>query len=185
MTHEQLIERAIRWLRGTQRCKLVASEPGVDGEKPDAIGWTFRCGSHLVECKTSRDDFHSDKRKRWRRQRGLGLFRWYLTSPGVLKNCSLATPDFAPSVRRESKPFTIAPWVAQKDLEGWLDYWGLLEAHPRQIRVIRHARAVPMNAWNHQGELWLLCKLCLRERAFQSRDFGIIKVGADAAEEGR
>lgn len=184
MTHEQLIERALRWLRGRRGCKLVISEAGVGGEKPDAIGWRFREGSHLVECKVSLADFHHDKRKVWRRQRGLGLFRWYLTPPGLLKNGSLnSNTDSASSAQRKSKPFAGPLWAAQKDGDGWRDYWGLIEAHPRQIRIVRQAQPVPFAAWNYQAELWLLTNLCLRERAFQSRDFAIMKVGADAAEE--
>jgi len=125
--------------------------PAFTGEQPDAIGWPFRSGSHLVECKTSVGDFHSDKLKRWRADRGLGLFRWYLTPPGLLTDFKTRILDRLPAGN------------GQKD-HSWLDYWGVAEAHPRQIRVVRFARPVPPNAWNHQAELWLLSKLCLRER---------------------
>jgi len=39
MTHAQLVERAVAWLRG-YRCGVVLSEQAcISGEMPDAIGW--------------------------------------------------------------------------------------------------------------------------------------------------
>ena len=39
MTHAQLVERAVRWLR-SYRCGVVLSEQAcVSGEMPDALGW--------------------------------------------------------------------------------------------------------------------------------------------------
>lgn len=136
MTHDELVRRACGWLKGTRCCRLVVSEPPVDGEKPDAIGWRHGEGSHLVECKISRNDFHADRRKRWRvhpawgRGRGLGLYRWYLTPPGLLRNCTLPP------------------------------CWGLAEAHPRQVRIVRPARQIRLEEWNYHAELWLLVKMC-------------------------
>src|SRR3984893_14417938 len=46
MTHAQLVERAVRWLR-SYRCGVVLSEQAcVNGEMPDAIGW--KRGNHSV-----------------------------------------------------------------------------------------------------------------------------------------
>jgi hypothetical protein len=66
LTHEQLCVRARRWLSGTMRCKPVFSNCASCSEIPDAIGWTSRYkyhGSIVVECKTSRSDFYSEKKK--------------------------------------------------------------------------------------------------------------------------
>ena len=66
MNHEELCERARRWLSGTRRCRPVFSSIASCGEVPDAIGWSS-CyqwhGSTVVECKTSRSDFYADKKK--------------------------------------------------------------------------------------------------------------------------
>ena len=54
MTHAQLVEKAVEWLRA-YRCGVVLSEQAcVSGEMPDAIGWKRASHSVLVECKISR-----------------------------------------------------------------------------------------------------------------------------------
>ena len=55
MTHAELVQRAGRWLRNTQKCKLVILEPKPWNchEHVDAIGWTPFGDSIVVECKTS------------------------------------------------------------------------------------------------------------------------------------
>jgi hypothetical protein len=113
LSHEQLCERARRWLSGTRRCEPVFSNIASCGEVPDAIGWSschIWYGSTVVECKTSRSDFHADQKKytRYRspehgfslrqmgadeaRKLGYGLvhlsrmgdFRFYLCEPEVI-----------------------------------------------------------------------------------------------------
>ena len=74
MVHEQLCERARRWLRGTRRCDPVYSRNASCAEIPDAIGWSscYRwCGSTVIECKASLSDFYADKSKKlvWRHPR--------------------------------------------------------------------------------------------------------------------
>lgn len=85
MTHPQLVERAVRWLRG-YRCGVVLSEQAcVSGEMPDAIGWKRACHSVLVECKVTRADFLADRAKPFRQkpEKGVGSERFYLV-PGAL-----------------------------------------------------------------------------------------------------
>lgn len=126
-THDELVKRAIRWLAGTRRCRVVVDDgPLGHSEKPDAIGW--RCGgweSILVECKTSLSDFYADKKKPHRQGdgSGMGRERWYMTPPGLLK------PEQIP------------------------DGWGLVEAGPR-CRIIK--RATERDAWNSVAEVDLL-----------------------------
>jgi hypothetical protein len=87
MTHTQLVERAVRWLRW-YRCGVVLSEQAcVSGEMPDAIGWKRASHSVLVECKITRTDFLADRAKPFRLKpgQGVGSERFYLTPPGLIK----------------------------------------------------------------------------------------------------
>jgi hypothetical protein len=87
MTHAQLVEKAVEWLRA-YRCGVVLSEQAcVSGEMPDAIGWKRASHSVLIECKLSRADFLADRGKPFREKQelGLGCERFYLTPPGLLQ----------------------------------------------------------------------------------------------------
>lgn len=87
MTHAQLVERAVRWLR-SYRCGVVLSEQAcVSGEMPDAIGWKRTNHSVLVECKITRADFLADRGKPFRQkaEQGVGSERFYLTPPASVK----------------------------------------------------------------------------------------------------
>ncbi len=86
MTHAQMVEKAVRWLRA-YRCGVVLSEQAcVSGEMPDAIGWKKACHSVLVECKITRADFLADRDKPFRQkpEKGVGSERFYLTLPALL-----------------------------------------------------------------------------------------------------
>src|SRR6202049_297374 len=87
MTHAQLVDRAVRWLR-SYRCGVVLSEQAcVSGEMPDAIGWKRANHSVLVECKITRADFLADRAKPFRQkpEQGVGSERFYLTPPTLVK----------------------------------------------------------------------------------------------------
>lgn len=87
MTHAQLVEKAVHWLR-SYRCGVVLSEQAcVSGEMPDAIGWKQACHSVLVECKVTRGDFLVDREKPCRKkpEKGVGSERFYLTPPALVK----------------------------------------------------------------------------------------------------
>jgi hypothetical protein len=87
MTHAQLVEKAVRWLRH-YRCGVVLSEQAcVSGEMPDAIGWKRACHSVLVECKVTRSDFLVDRAKpfRLKPEQGVGCERFYLVPAGLLR----------------------------------------------------------------------------------------------------
>lgn len=139
LAHDELVRRAVRWLRGSRRCEIALPEPvsWVAGEVPDAIGW--RMGeSIVVEVKVSIEDFRADKRKKWRggepcpwekrpQQRdGLGRLRYYLAEPGVIPADKLP------------------------------DKWGLLACHRTQIRVI--VEAEPWHVVNAVGECDILAR---------------------------
>jgi hypothetical protein len=111
MTHAQLVERAVAWLRG-YRCGVILSEQAcISGEMPDAIGWKRASHSVLVECKVSRADFLADRDKPFRHKsdQGLGCERFYLT----------------PSHLLEPKELPVG--------------WGLLEVRRRKVEVLRRS----------------------------------------------
>jgi hypothetical protein len=92
MTHEDLCERARRWLSGSRKCNPVFSNIASCGEVPDAIGWSSCygwCGSTVVECKTSRGDFYADRRKYqayFQHEEGLRYARTQITQKAAAEN---------------------------------------------------------------------------------------------------
>jgi hypothetical protein len=107
MTHPQLVDLAVKWLR-SYRCGVVLSEQAcVSGEMPDAIGWKRACHSVVVECKISRADFLVDRDKPFRKdpKKALGCERFYLAPQGL--------------IRKEELP------------RGW----GLLEVRNRSVQI--------------------------------------------------
>ncbi len=92
MTHAQLVEKAVHWLR-RYRCGVVLSEQAcVSGEMPDAIGWKRACHSVLVECKVTRSDFLADRAKpfRLKPEQAVGCERFYLIPAGLVRREELA-----------------------------------------------------------------------------------------------
>lgn len=93
MTHDELVTVAYGWLRKAKGCGVAVPElVSVTTEIPDAIG--FKSGySILVECKVSRSDFLSDKKKYFRiyPELGMGDFRFYMCPKGLIKKDEL--PD--------------------------------------------------------------------------------------------
>jgi len=88
MTHGQLVEKAVHWLR-RYRCGVVLSEQAcVSGEMPDAIGWKRACHSVLVECKVTRADFLADRAKPFRVKPadGVGCERFYLVPAALVRH---------------------------------------------------------------------------------------------------
>ena len=109
MTHAQLVEKAVGWLR-SYGCGVILSEQACySGEMPDAIGWKRACHSVLVECKISRSDFLADREKPFRQKSNLGMGseRFYLTPPGLLDAAEIPCG------------------------------WGLLEYRNRRISILR------------------------------------------------
>jgi hypothetical protein len=128
MTHAQMVQKAVEWLR-SYRCGVVLSEQAcASGEMPDAIGWKGACHSVLVECKISRADFLSDREKPFRQkgQFGMGCERFYLASPGLLR------------------------------LEELPPGWGLLEYRNRKIAVLQPSARDLRSASGFRYEMNLL-----------------------------
>lgn len=122
MTHAELVERAVRWLRGTAGCPIAFGEVvTLCPETPDAIGFRDSGAStYLIECKVSRADFLADRNKAHRRaDRALGLYRYYMVPPGLI------TADETP------------------------ERWGLLYAHPAKVELVKGKRP---KSWKHEPE---------------------------------
>ena len=87
MTHNDLIIRAVQWLR-SQGYHACLAEPTLTHELPDAIGWNSHGGSAVIECKVSRSDFRADMKKPCHRRPSeftLGNYRWYLTPRNLIR----------------------------------------------------------------------------------------------------
>lgn len=86
MSHDLLVEKAVRWLSGTMRCRVVLSGLASCREVPDAIGWSHRWkyqGSIVIECKTSLSDFHRDRKKK-HGDRRMGTRRYFLAPADLI-----------------------------------------------------------------------------------------------------
>jgi hypothetical protein len=115
LTHKELVVLAARWLHGTRRCALVATEriAWKASESPDAIGWAPDGLSILVECKTSVADYLADLRKPTRcGAPAMGRERWYLTEDGLLAGRELPA-GWGWIVVRNGRVFRATPSVPQ------------------------------------------------------------------------
>lgn len=87
-SHDDLVEMGRKWLFDHEKCPVVLTEPkhGQSPECPDVIGFNYCGGSTLIECKVSRADFLADAKKSFRKlpQMGMGTYRWYLCSEGII-----------------------------------------------------------------------------------------------------
>jgi len=84
MNHDELTKRAAAWLRRT--CAVVITEISGGSERPDAIGFMSDGSTILIECKTSRADFLSDRKKFFRRleRYGMGTRRYYMVPTDLI-----------------------------------------------------------------------------------------------------
>ena len=110
LTHDDLVRRAVRWLRKTRGCGVVFAEMVTAAPMiPDAIGWCMAGQwSVLVEAKASRSDFFADRKKcHFGAPDSPGQERWYITPKGLVQ------PDELPAE------------------------WGLLECSAKRIVVAK------------------------------------------------
>lgn len=92
MSHEELVQVAMRWLKKTRRCGVVFREHYVFNEIPDALGYRDVC-SICVECKVSRSDFLRDLKKRSRRDyASRPAMQCYYLSPGPVTGEAVVIP---------------------------------------------------------------------------------------------
>lgn len=88
ITHEQLVLIGYKFLKNQLKFPIVSMEKKCSGSReiPDVMG--FRSDtSILIECKTSRTDFHADKKKPERSGEidGYGNYRLFLAPKGLIK----------------------------------------------------------------------------------------------------
>ena len=86
-SHKDLVEIGYKWL--LSRCGFAFKELNAfttHGEIPDVIGFRHDC-SILLEAKTSRADFHADKKKLFRNypEWGMGGHRFYICETDLIK----------------------------------------------------------------------------------------------------
>jgi hypothetical protein len=137
MTHAQLVEKAVRWLRA-YGCGVVLSEQAcVSGEMPDAIGWKRACHSVLVECKVSRDDFLADRDKpcRQKPEAAVGCERFYLTLPALAQTAELPTGWGLLEYRRGRIDMVQPSAVNLRKSKGFRHEMNLLLASLRRVEV--------------------------------------------------
>jgi hypothetical protein len=137
MTHAQLVDRAVRWLR-SYRCGVVLSEQAcVSGEMPDALGWKQACHSVLVECKVTRADFLADRAKPFRTkpEKGVGSERFYLTPASLVKREELPAGWGLLEIRRGRIEMLQASAKNLRTATGFRYEMNLLLASLRRVEV--------------------------------------------------
>src|SRR6202011_1205724 len=87
MTHAQLVEKAVRWLRRYRGGVVLSEQACTSGEMPDAIGWKRACQSVLGECKVTRADFLATRAKpcSQKPEQGVGSERFYLSPAALIR----------------------------------------------------------------------------------------------------
>lgn len=129
-THEHLVTKAAEWLRKKGHT-VVTTELVSQRETPDALGWKGGV-STLIECKITRSDFLSDRKKWFRRwpEDGIGQYRYYLC-PENMVNVNELLPG-----------------------------WGLLEINKKRITISKNSQR--FDAFNQNAESCILISLLRR-----------------------
>ena len=142
MTHAELVKIAERWLLGTRKCSFAFTELAciATSEIPDAIGFRGD-GSILVECKTSRTDFLSDKKKHFRRNAwmGVGVYRFFMAPEGIIKPEELPAGWGLVTVNEKGKPRQVhgAKWNSYGDDKGFRHEHNLQAEHGMMMSALR------------------------------------------------
>lgn len=156
-THDDLVAMASTHLSGTRKCTIVLTEAGGGFEIPDVIGWG-PTGSILIECKASRSDFLSDRKKPSRSGPGMGRERYYLTPRGIIGGLELPT-GWGLLEARGSRVFRIVRHLGRHDYnihaERRLIFAELSDWH-RAIRLCFHG---PTRSWEDKLEVGRLAQL--------------------------
>ena len=138
ITHDDLVESARCWLCKEHYIVITEMSDGIS-EKPDAIGWRGGSETTLIECKASRQDFLSDKKKSSRLfiASGMGDFRYYLAPPGIIILDELPEKwGLMEYKNRDSYPKIIRVATHQQE-KSWPDEMGLMCSALRRIGGLR------------------------------------------------
>jgi hypothetical protein len=123
-THAELVQRAARWLTHTRKSVVVVTECSAfcANLSPDALGWTARGTSTLIECKTSVSDFYRDRSKPSHRSgRLVGRERFYLTprcEHGFLRSVAACPECDKPTYQYKARGITSEEMAAAVLAEG-------------------------------------------------------------------
>jgi hypothetical protein len=147
MTHADLVELAVKWLRGRYRCGIVLSEQACcTGEVPDVIGWKGRCRSVVVECKVTRADFLADRGKPWRQnsETAVGCERFYMAPAGLIAAAELPAGWGLLAVRGRKVEIVVASSTRRslRSAEGMMHEMNLLLASLRRVEVRIEPRTI-------------------------------------------
>jgi hypothetical protein len=147
MTHADLVELAVKWLRGRYRCGIVLSEQACcTGEVPDVIGWKGRCRSVVVECKITRADYLADRGKPWRQnsETAVGCERFYMAPAGLIAGAELPAGWGLLAVRGRKVEIAVASSTRRslRSAEGMMHEMNLLLASLRRVEVRIEPRTI-------------------------------------------
>ncbi len=83
--HDRLADLGAKWLK-RQGFAVIATDLGALGcrERADVIGFRSQC-SAAIESKISRADFLADLRKPHRQAGGIGVYRFYICPPDLIR----------------------------------------------------------------------------------------------------
>jgi len=90
-THAKLVKLAAKWLEQHGHVVVVTELGTVSGEQPDAMGFTYRGETTVIECKASRADFRADAKKESRTSSALGQRRYFLAPYEIIAATELPT----------------------------------------------------------------------------------------------
>lgn len=136
ITHDDLVESARRWLC-KEHCIVITEMSDGVSEKPDAIGWRAGSETTLIECKTSRQDFLSDKKKPSRQSLGMGDFRYYLAPKGLISIDELPGRWGLLEYKNKRSHPRIARQPMRQQEKSWPDEMGLMCSALRRIGGLR------------------------------------------------
>jgi hypothetical protein len=158
VTHQQVVKKAVSWLRNHEHCGAVVSEVSAylsSNEIADAIGWTS-LASTLVECKASRSDFLADREKFSRRfdGKGLGDYRYYMAPKGIIKPEDLPEGWGLVEIGDHSTRVIVKATYRNRDASAVRDEISLLVSVLRRIQTREFVTIVPesaVEAWAGEG----------------------------------
>lgn len=150
MTHADLVNHARRWLQ-RHHAVVITEMVSSASETPDAIG--FNCGyTTVVECKATRSDFLSDKRKFFRRCpfAGVGNYRLYLAPKGLIDKDELPLDWGLVEVSPKGWLRTCKKAVFQNEKSVQTENSILISAFRRVGQSIQEEQCVSVRPYTHQ-----------------------------------
>jgi hypothetical protein len=114
-SHAILVQIAYKWVL-KNGCGVAFREfrsYACNGEFPDVIGFASGGHSTLIECKASRSDFLTDRKKSFRAtpELGMGSYRFFCCQKGLIKESELPHGWGLIEINEKGQPrATVHPW---------------------------------------------------------------------------